>query len=83
MVANEDYERKRYKAIFRLIFDRFQQLLRQIRSNRSPESIIGVPASCFFCSWSLIELIREDDGTHWTENPLDIKSNKDEKSKIR
>ena len=30
-----------------IIFDGFQELLRQIRSNRSPESIIGVPAPCY------------------------------------
>ena len=37
-------------------------------------SILLFPISLpYWFAWSLIELIREDDGTHWTENPLDIK----------
>ncbi len=43
MIIHEDYQPKRYKVIFRLIFNRFQQFLRQIRCNCDPESIIGAP----------------------------------------
>ena len=43
MIIYEDSQPKRYKVIFRLIFNRFQQFLWQIRCNDGPDSIIGVP----------------------------------------
>jgi len=38
-------------------------------------SIIFFPISIpYWLAWSLIEVLREDDGTIWTENPLTFKS---------
>ena len=37
-------------------------------------SIIFFPISLpYWLAWSLIEAMREDDGTIWTENPLTFK----------
>ena len=37
-------------------------------------TILLLPISLiYWFAWAMIELIREDDGTHWTVNPLDIK----------
>ncbi len=47
IIKHEDYQSKRYKVIFRLMFNRFQQFLRQLRCNCDPESIIGVPGTIY------------------------------------
>ena len=37
-------------------------------------SILTFPISLFYWfAWSIIETLREDDGTIWRENPLTIK----------
>jgi hypothetical protein len=37
-------------------------------------SILTLPVSLpYWFAWAMIEVIREDDGTIWTENPLTIK----------
>ena len=37
-------------------------------------SILLFPISLpYWFAWSVIELIREDDGTSWSENPLTLK----------
>ncbi len=43
MIIHEDYQPKRYKVIFQLIVNRFQQFLQQIRCNCDLESIIRIP----------------------------------------
>ena len=38
-------------------------------------SIIFLPISLpYWFAWTMIEVMREDDGTIWTENPLTFKS---------
>lgn len=37
-------------------------------------SILTIPISLpYWFAWAIIEVMREDDGTIWTENPLTIK----------
>jgi hypothetical protein len=37
-------------------------------------SLLCLPVSIpYWFAWSMIEILREDDGTIWTKNPLTIK----------
>ena len=42
-------------------------------------SLICLPISLgYWLAWAIIEILREDDGTMWTENPLNLFKNKDD-----